>query len=60
MKTTQAHSIQEIIDRLSKINCKYDDEAKAEAAYLLCDALILLRQSDVVSAFIDAKHRSGL
>ena len=56
--TEQAKTLGEVRLRLETLNDSMDPlDAHFEADLLLLDALVLLKQSDIVGAFLGAKHR---
>ena len=57
MNTAQAQTIEEVTTRLNDLNGDPLD-THLEADFLLLDALVILKQSDIVSAFMNAKQRA--
>lgn len=53
--TRQAKDLVEVLDRMGNLTGDAL-ETHLEADYLLLDALVLLRQSDLVTAYMEAKR----
>ena len=59
MNTEQAKTLEEVQQRLNDMNEDTDPlDAHLEAENLLLDALVILKQRDIVLAFMSAKQRA--
>lgn len=52
----QAHTKEEVIERLNALE-DGDDDDRREAVGLLTDALIIAGMDEVVTAYIETRHR---